>query len=625
MTDDGNDGAAATTNPFGGFSIALLDDSPPRRGPTTATGGPSRDRGGRRPRRGQGRDRRLRPGRADRRDLRGARQPRADRPRRLRAGRPADADQRRRELPGLPRRHPGAGPDGRDARAGGALRYAHRRRRHRSGRLLRAAVPAVGARHRIPCPGGDRRDRRLGAVARPRQRDPAARARRVGLRHVRRVLLPRPRDRRRRRRRHRVRGGDLPDPLRHEGAPAPPTRHLPGVEDHGRPRRSPIPRSRSIRTPRSRRSSATPRSTALRLRDTVTGAETKMPIDGLFIAIGYRPNTEAFRDWLEVDEAGYLVVHDETGSKIDGVFIAGDVHDHRYRQAVTAAGDGCKAAIDAERWLGGAGHHRGRDLHRLVSRPGRFALLPRCGIEPRSPTRQHRARRGDRPSHDRGLRRGALDPDARRRARRRLRPTSASAPIRDASIAPGIAPHDWSARTSTSRALALCPTLDEFAIVGPVRPDRVPEPSLDARPSSSLSSIRRPARGSPTLRRWLSTRRGIVATTANRRHPVRGGRLGRRSLARAAPSEPLAVRRHRPIAEASPARSGCVAAIPRVRPGSSQPVISRSRRRAISRRRWARSRNLAGSTGRLRGRRRPPLEICRYPPSPRPTPSIDLW
>ena len=72
---------------------------------------------------------------------------------------------------------------------------------------------------------------------------------------------------------------------------------------------------------------------------------------GLFIAIGYRPNTEAFRDWLEVDDKGYLVVRDQTNSKIEGVFIAGDVHDHRYRQAVTAAGDGCKAAIDAERWL----------------------------------------------------------------------------------------------------------------------------------------------------------------------------------------------------------------------------------------------------------------------------------
>jgi thioredoxin reductase (NADPH) len=89
----------------------------------------------------------------------------------------------------------------------------------------------------------------------------------------------------------------------------------------------------------------------VRLTDTTTGDQRTMPIDGLFIAIGYKPNTDAFRDWLEVDAAGYLVVHDETGSKVDGVFIAGDVHDHRYRQAVTAAGDGCKAAIDAERWL----------------------------------------------------------------------------------------------------------------------------------------------------------------------------------------------------------------------------------------------------------------------------------
>jgi thioredoxin reductase (NADPH) len=89
----------------------------------------------------------------------------------------------------------------------------------------------------------------------------------------------------------------------------------------------------------------------VRLRDIGTGEQRDMAIEGLFIAIGYRPNTEAFREWLEVDKGGYLVVHDETGSAIEGVFIAGDVHDHRYRQAVTAAGDGCKAAIDAERWL----------------------------------------------------------------------------------------------------------------------------------------------------------------------------------------------------------------------------------------------------------------------------------
>jgi thioredoxin reductase (NADPH) len=89
----------------------------------------------------------------------------------------------------------------------------------------------------------------------------------------------------------------------------------------------------------------------LRVRDTATDEVRDVPMEGLFVAIGYRPNTDVFREHLEVDEKGYLVVHDETGSRIEGVFIAGDVHDHRYRQAVTAAADGCKAAIDAERWL----------------------------------------------------------------------------------------------------------------------------------------------------------------------------------------------------------------------------------------------------------------------------------
>jgi thioredoxin reductase (NADPH) len=93
------------------------------------------------------------------------------------------------------------------------------------------------------------------------------------------------------------------------------------------------------------------RLTALRLRDTTSGQEAEEPMEGLFVAIGYKPNTDVFRDWLEVDDKGYLVVRGHTGTKIDGVFVAGDVHDHRYRQAVTAAGDGCRAAIDAERWL----------------------------------------------------------------------------------------------------------------------------------------------------------------------------------------------------------------------------------------------------------------------------------
>jgi thioredoxin reductase (NADPH) len=81
------------------------------------------------------------------------------------------------------------------------------------------------------------------------------------------------------------------------------------------------------------------------------GEET-LPVEGLFVAIGHRPNVAVFRDWLESDEKGYLSTEGATtASSIDGVFIAGDVDDHRYRQAVTAAGEGCRAAIDAERWL----------------------------------------------------------------------------------------------------------------------------------------------------------------------------------------------------------------------------------------------------------------------------------
>jgi thioredoxin reductase (NADPH) len=91
--------------------------------------------------------------------------------------------------------------------------------------------------------------------------------------------------------------------------------------------------------------------TGVRLREVATGTTRDLPVEGFFLAIGHRPNTAPFEGWLARDEKGYLVVEDETRSRVEGVFIAGDVHDHRYRQAVTAAGDGCRAAIDAERWL----------------------------------------------------------------------------------------------------------------------------------------------------------------------------------------------------------------------------------------------------------------------------------
>ena len=93
----------------------------------------------------------------------------------------------------------------------------------------------------------------------------------------------------------------------------------------------------------------------LLLRDTQSGEESTLDVQGLFVAIGYKPNTDLFRGQLRVGPGGYLEVVGETGSGIDGVFVAGDVHDAHYRQAVTAAGDGCKAAIDAERWLASVG------------------------------------------------------------------------------------------------------------------------------------------------------------------------------------------------------------------------------------------------------------------------------
>jgi len=89
----------------------------------------------------------------------------------------------------------------------------------------------------------------------------------------------------------------------------------------------------------------------VRVKDRTTGAVRDLPVGGLFVAIGHDPATEVFRGALELDTGGYLKVHAHTLTSVEGVFAAGDVHDHRYKQAVTAAGAGCMAAIDAERWL----------------------------------------------------------------------------------------------------------------------------------------------------------------------------------------------------------------------------------------------------------------------------------
>ena len=91
--------------------------------------------------------------------------------------------------------------------------------------------------------------------------------------------------------------------------------------------------------------------TGVALRDVVTQDRTTYPVDGMFVAIGHQPNTALFKGAITLDGQGYIVTQEHTMTNIPGVFAAGDVTDHRYRQAITSAGSGCMAAIDAERWL----------------------------------------------------------------------------------------------------------------------------------------------------------------------------------------------------------------------------------------------------------------------------------
>ncbi len=92
--------------------------------------------------------------------------------------------------------------------------------------------------------------------------------------------------------------------------------------------------------------------TGAKLRSTADGAVRDLPITGMFLAIGHKPNTDLFKDVLDMNETGYLITQpNSTYTNVPGVFAAGDVQDHVYRQAITAAGTGCMAAIDCERWL----------------------------------------------------------------------------------------------------------------------------------------------------------------------------------------------------------------------------------------------------------------------------------
>ena len=178
------------------------------------------------------------------------------------------------------------------------------------------------------------------------------------LRDVRRRLLPKCAGLRRRRGRFGLRGSDLSHALSPRRCISSTVATLCAPRKSWPIARSAIPRWSSIwnTVPIEYLTDEAKEVRAVKLRDTVTGAERELEVKCVFVAIGHNPNTAAFKGKLDMDENGYLLQREGTRTNVPGVFAAGDVADHVYRQAITAAGQGCAAALDAEKYLSHLGH-----------------------------------------------------------------------------------------------------------------------------------------------------------------------------------------------------------------------------------------------------------------------------